>query len=266
MNKAMFITFLIVFPILLVLLLLPAVLWQEPLNTGQAVLAALIPLLMLSFIRLYVVQRRFAKVNELLFDQCDPEAYIEHTRQLLAKAEKRGQTVNMQALRINLNAGLQASGRYQEALAVIPDASQFKDNRVGRMLRVAFHHNNFEALLALGNLGQAEMALAWLKDTLSTLKGGGKQADHFRLLARMDETLFAMARGRYESAETVFRESIDKAQNNYPRVSSMLELGRVYAHFGRTDEARAAFEYVISRGNKLYAVAQAREALSALGV
>ena len=58
--------------------------------------------------------------------------------------------------------------------------------------------------------------------------------------------------------------TIDKAESNYARVSTTLELGRVFAHFGRTDEARQAFEYVLSHGNQLHAVTQAREALAAL--
>jgi tetratricopeptide (TPR) repeat protein len=264
MNKVMLILILILFPILLVLMLLPAILWQEPLDAGDVVLLVLIPLVIFLFARLYVIQRRFLKVNELLFDQCDPEAYLEATRQLLSQAEKRGQTVNIQALRINVNAGLQAAGRYQEALASMPDASQFKNNRIGRMLRVVFHHNNFEAFVALGNLEQAEMALAWLNDALPALKGSSKQTERSRLMARMDEALLAMARGRFDGAEAVFQEAIDKAQNNYQRVSSVLELGRIHAHFGRAEQAREAFGYVIAHGNKLFAVAEAQKELEAL--
>jgi tetratricopeptide (TPR) repeat protein len=265
MNKVMFIVFITVFPLLLVALLLPAILWQEPLETGQVVLVVLIPVLIFLFTQNYVLQRRVLKVHALLFEQCDPEAYLEATSQLLAKAEKRAQTLNIQAQRINMNAGLQAAGRYQEALAVLPDASQFKDHRIGRLMRVVYHHNNVEVLIALGQLGQADMALAWLNDALGKLKGSAKQTARYQLIARMDAAQLRMTQGNFDGAEAVFREAIDKAENNYARVSSVLELGRVYAHFGRADEARQAFEYVLSHGNKLHAVAQAREALAALG-
>ncbi len=268
MNKALLkillIFFIGLFVILIMWLLLPSILWQEPL-ASDPVLLVLVPMYILCFVWLYVLQSRFSKINALLFDLCDPEAYVEGIKQLLAKAEKRRQMLSIQTLRINLNAGLQAAGRYQEALASMPDASQFKDNRIGRTLRVVYHHNNFEAFFALGNMDQAQMALAWLNDALGSIQGGGKQAEHFKLLGRMDEAQLAMARGCFDGAEEVMQESVDKAQNNYQRVSSMLELGRIHAHYGRTEQAREAFEYVVAHGNKLHAVTLAKQHLAAMG-
>lgn len=62
----------------------------------------------------------------------------------------------------------------------------------------------------------------------------------------------------------MFQDTFDKAQNNYQLVSAMLILGRIHALFGRTEQARKAFEYVVAHGNKLLAVTMAYQELEVL--
>jgi tetratricopeptide (TPR) repeat protein len=210
------------------------------------------------------VNYRFKKVNNLLSQQCDPDAYIEETQKLLDKATKRGQTASISVFRINLNVGLVAAGRFEEALAVMPDPTLFKNDRTGRVSRVTFHHNNFVTLLALGNMEQAALALAHMHDSLNVLKGDKlyEMALHH---SQLDDIRFEMMNGHFENAEKTYRNVVDKAKSNIERVSAMLRLGETYQHYGRNGEAREAFEYVVAHGNKLYAVTLAKQHLASLG-
>jgi hypothetical protein len=213
---------------------------------------------------LYLNLRRLRKTLALLNEQCDPDAYLLKTRKLLDRAIRWGTTDDVLLWRLNVAAGLIAAGRYHEALYTLPDHRLFRDNRRGKLQQAICHHNGFAVFLGLGMTDAARQALTMMHGAAGGLKPGKAQA-RLSHLYRLYYARYTMAQGDFDGAEAVFREAIDKAESNYARVSTTLELGRVYAHFGRTDEARQAFEYVISHGNKLYAVAQAREELAALG-
>ncbi|MEM5768195.1 MAG: tetratricopeptide repeat protein, partial [Bacillota bacterium] len=165
--------------------------------------------------------------------------------------------------RVNVSAGLIAAGRYHEALYTLPDHRLFRNSRWGKLQQAVCHNNGFAALIELKMTDAARQSLTLMYGAVEGLKPG-KAQDRLSRLCRLNDAEYAMALGRFDGAEAVFREAVDKAESNYERVSAMLDLGLVHAHFGRTDEAREAFEYVIAHGNMLYAVAQARKALAAL--
>ncbi len=210
------------------------------------------------------VNYKYKKINNLLTQQCNPDAYIEETQKLLDKAAKRGQTGNTSVLRINLKVGLVAAGRFEEALAVMPYPTLFKNDRIGRIISVTLHHNNFVTLLALGNMEQAALELANLHDSLKALTGD----KHYKMAlhhSQLDDIRFKMINGHFENAENAYRNVFDKAKSNIERVSAMLRLGETYQHYGRNEEAREAFEYVVAHGNKLHAVTSAKERLASMG-
>ncbi len=215
-------------------------------------------------IRFYIALRRIKEVGNLLSQQCDPDAYIEKTQRLLDKATKGGHTANTLMFRLNLSAGLSAEGRFEEALAATPDTVLFKNDRNGRLGRFTVNHNTYVAFLSLGNMEQAALALERLHDSLNALKDNKlyKMVQH---LSQLDSIRFEMVNGHFENAENAYRNTFDKAKSNIERVSAMLRLGETYQHYGRNEEAREAFEYVIAHGNKLYAVTLAKQLLASMG-
>jgi hypothetical protein len=212
---------------------------------------------------LYLNLRGNRKTLALLNEQCDPDAYLLKTQKLLDRAIRWGTTAEELTWRMTVATGLIAAGRYHEALYTLPDHRLFRNSRRGRLQQAFCHHNGFAVFLGLGMTDAARQALTMMHGAVGGLKPG-KAQERLSHLYRLYYARYSMAQGDFDGAEAVFREAIDKAENNYARISATLELGRVYAHFGRADEARQAFEYVLSHGNKLYAVAQAREALAAL--
>ena len=207
--------------------------------------------------------RRVRKTLALLNEQCGPDAYLWQAQQLLDRMLRQGTTTGVLLWRLNLSAGLSAAGRYHEALYALPDHRLFRNNRRGKMLQAFCHNNGCAALIELGLRDPARQALTMMYGAIDGLKPD-KAQDRLSRLYRLNYAEYAMAEGRFDGAEATFREAFDTAENNRGRVCAMMALGRVHAHFGRTDEARAAFEYVAAHGNRLHAVAQARKELDAL--
>ena len=70
--------------------------------------------------------------------------------------------------------------------------------------------------------------------------------------------------GNFDSAEEVFKVAYELAKNKRMKVYAKYNLGGIYLHYGRTDEAKEALEYVINNGNKLAVAGKAREMLEGM--
>ncbi|MEM5768194.1 MAG: tetratricopeptide repeat protein [Bacillota bacterium] len=233
----------------------------KPAGDGLAILIICAALTAGMLMMYYIPQRRYKKASNLLSQQCDPDAFIEKMQKFLDKATQDRKTDSICVFRISLNSGLCAAGRFDEALSVMPDPSLIK--KASLINQVHYHHNNFITYLHLGKSNQAELALAWLRDSLITLKNTklrGLFSQHYQ----NDLIIFAVSKGNFDGAETAFQDQFVRAKNKLERVAAKFNQGRVHAHFGRTDEAREAFEYVLAHGNKLHVVSLARKALDAL--
>jgi tetratricopeptide (TPR) repeat protein len=248
---------------LFALVLIPPLLGDQPLRESLWILLVIAAGLLFSLGVFFLSYRHSVKLADLLNRQCDPDAFLDKTRRMLDSAAKWSRPAAVLPLRLNLAAGLAAAGRFHESLAAMPDPSLFKNDSAGRSLWFAYHHNHFADFLALGLLDHARLALLWLDGAMRLVRPG-KQLDRMNDLYRQDYYLFEMENGRFHGAQAVFQDAFDRAQHNYERVVAMMNLGRIHAHSGRTDEARAAFQYVIGHGNKLYEVTEAREKLDAL--
>jgi tetratricopeptide (TPR) repeat protein len=251
---------------------------SDPGASGDPIVLLVIYTVWLAVLMLvqYLHMRRLMKWLALLNDQCDPSSFLWQTERKLDRAVRWGQKTNICTHRLNMAAGLSAAGRYDEALATLPDFNQLRNGRRGRMMQATYHHNAFCIFMGLGRLDEARQALDALRAALgdsaplmqppSGIPGvsPAKTTQYLRWLCKLDSVRYGMARGDFDGAEAVFQYALNKARDNHQRVSAALQLGRVYAHFGRMDEARQAFEYVIEQGYRLHAVAQARAELAAL--
>jgi len=71
-----------------------------------------------------------------------------------------------------------------------------------------------------------------------------------------------MEKGIYEGAEQFFKNAFEISGTPFEKVDNKFFLGRIYLYFNRTEEARAAFEYVIENGGKLASAASARQLIN----
>lgn len=71
-------------------------------------------------------------------------------------------------------------------------------------------------------------------------------------------------RGNFEGAEEVFRIALDRNKYLYYKLSCMFTLAKVYIHNQKPDMAREALEFIISNGNKLHLVDEAKALLESM--
>lgn len=263
MNRKYLIFTFTFYPSLIVVLVVLSLLWDEPLSGSTLWLLVIFAAVMLiAFIKYYIAWHRAVKINNLLFEQCDPDAFLAQMQKRLNKAMERDQTVNAVTLRLNMGAGLNAAGRFDESLAVMAyvDVRWFRRSREGRLLRFVYHQNHCADFIDMKMMGPARDALLWLNDCVNAEKPG-KARDRMIRHYRQDYYLYEMECGRYDGAEEVFQDMFDHAKNTYERVLAMATVGRIHEHFGRREQAREAYKYAAQQGNMLHAAAVARKKL-----
>ncbi len=258
-------TFLIIlYVILFAILLVPVAMGSVALVDNMPILVFLVVTLFYFTGTQYFSYRKNKKIIALLFEQCNPDAFIAQTQRQLDKVQHRGNIPYVLLQRLNLSGGLSAAGRIDEALTAAQfDISLIKSNRFGRLIKYMYHQNHFASFIASNMIEKAQEALLWLNDAVNAEKDA-KLLEQMRRWYKNDYYRFEMANGRFDGAEAVFQEMFDRAENNYHRVIAMYTLGLVHEHFGRLNKAREAFEYVIAYGNKLHAVVSAKERLATM--
>lgn len=73
-----------------------------------------------------------------------------------------------------------------------------------------------------------------------------------------------MANGNYVGSELIMNIKFDREKSIYQKTVAKYEFGKIYLHYGRNDEEKSAFEFVINNGNKLYIVQEAKAYLQQL--
>ena len=234
--------------------------WVEPtLLYGKYLADGIgISLLALAYLGNRYAQRR---LNNILLVSCDPDAYIKKLRRIMNGIVEKRSPAQMNVRRLELCSGLFAAGRYDELEAELRKITVFPSRTA------AIYRFNYLQLHFYNHLRKGENQYA--TDLFETLRAK-PLAYHFKPavvnsmkqgLANMSYGL-RMAQGNYEGAEEHFLKAMHA--NTYSRVAAQLNLSRIYQHRSETDKVRAAYQYVIAYGSKLYAVKLAADALIAL--
>ena len=217
------------------------------------------------FISAIIGNRYAIKINndifKILTQECNPPKYINIMETAMKGkrigAYKTGVLLNLSTAYLNLE--------HKDAAKLILDTigSRFPNTRLGAVNSVCYYHNMFYFYLYKNDLQKAEDALHAMKLCSENIK-----AKKFRKSNDMAYTYnlcrLNMAKGQYEGSEQIIQDIFDRAKGMYAIVTYKLLLGQIYQHEGRTDEAKAAFEYVIEHGNKLYKVQEAKQCLQQL--
>ena len=198
---------------------------------------------------------------QILTHQCDPEAFTVKVQKLLQDRSARKRAPHSLNLLLLLGQGLIQSGKYDEAQAALPPQPVNPINVSHRMLAIT-HASLFTTIFLhhglLDNAAAAIEAMRSLADPKALKK---KYASVQRVIA-FSECMLAIKRGQYDGAEDTLLRLFDSAETPLSRVNTQYQLGELYVHFNQSEKAKAAFQYAAEHGNKLYAAALAREALS----
>lgn len=215
---------------------------------------------------------RINMINSVLYDGCDPENYVRIYGEFIGRLEDADINTDIGAYDLKLGfefywlelcEGMIALGEYDDALSILNDLASVKPQKQADIYGVSVQYNICTLCLKLGRTDEAENHLDSLIKAMAVLSAG-KYKKYEKLLKSAQYSV-NIAKGEYDYAENAFNEAFEIAEKNYEKVKAKHDLGSVYIHFGDIARAKEAFEYVITNGNKLHVVEEARQQLKQLG-
>ena len=204
---------------------------------------------------------KYKKIADILTEECDPTRFILIIEKILKKRNlgkcKNGILINFSTAYLNLE--------HKDAVKQILDnIGYFANNRLGAINRVAYYNNLFCYYVSIKDLTNAEVVLNYMQESLEDKKLSETDRRRFYILYTEKTFSFQIAKGNFDGAEQIFRIMFEREKSMFAKVTAKFILGQIYLHYGRTEEAKSAFEYVIQHGNKLYNVQKAKQYLQEL--
>lgn len=212
---------------------------------------------------------RIAKMETLLYDNCDPDAFLRIFGEFVGRLNDADINTDIFAYDIRLGfemywlklcEGIIASGDCSSALEILYDLAGYKPEKQVNVFGVLYQRQLCAVNLELDNTDAAEENLDCLIKSVALLKS--RDSAKYEKHLEWAQYSVNIARGVYDYAEKAFGDLFDKAENNYERVNSKFALAKVYLHSGDVPRAKEALEYVIAHGNKLHIVEEANERLA----
>lgn len=201
---------------------------------------------------------KYRKLYELLERDCNPEAFMMEAGNVLKQETGRRNPRGRFRLILYIAESMYAAGKYQEAVDTLISAEPSTQQASASADVVRWYHLLFLACLELGKLDSATKSLAGMKAALDALRAGNAASIYARRYNE-DTHILAMAEGKPQGAEDVFREMFLTARTNYERVFAAFMRGKVCRQLGKDSEAAEYFGYVIQNGGKLYIAKLAAE-------
>lgn len=191
-----------------------------------------------------------------LVENRDPYPLLQETTEQLSYGITG---VMEQIVRINHGLALREVGQYQDALELLNSINIDRYAGTVPYNRFVYYENLCDILTLTGNYPEAEV---WYQKAVQIYQDMPEN----KLKQKLRPSVEAMAaeawfrRGEYEKA-------IECANTQYPpeainQINQAMLIARCYIALGQLEEARKPLEFVVAKGNRLHAVAQARAMLN----
>ena len=198
-------------------------------------------------------RKKHDKIYTILNDECDPQKFL----QVYQKIVGRGTGKNRSFTYFYNGYGYYELGDFQTA------RQQFDlmyttglPKTFGAAQYIVFYHLYVcDILLYENDIDNAEQALLLAMEAVKNPKLSKKgMAMSFGQYIMARQMRLNMEKGNYEGSEQFFTTSFEISDTIIKKVINKFHLGRVYLHYNRIVEAKAAFEYVKEHGNKTFYV------------
>lgn len=205
-----------------------------------------------------VAAKKMGKVVRIMTDDCNIQEYIKIHNEFLRKNVRGTRTY----LLLNLSSGYLNLGDHELAKNVLYSITEFSDNRAGALSKTFYLNNLFVYYLRINDSSNASICLEEMRLLLENKKL--KSIDRERLLSIYNDkcVILNIENGNYDGAEQFFSSAFDKEKSCLGKVSIKYNLGKVYIHYGRLNEAKDAFEYAVKHGGDSYYVIESRRLLN----
>ena len=195
------------------------------------------------------------KAIQQLKDSCDPYPLLEAAT-CLSKMSKSFRGRNM--LRLNKSAALISLGRAYEAISELNDS----DIIIGLPLEFkAVYYNNLGcAYIVIGQADKGERLIDKAVAIITDIKNE-KIKHEFYYVAQMNYALIKYINNEFKEYEEIIGDIEKTGICLKNTIDISLLLAKIYIKTNRIAEVKEKLQYVIDKGNKLYAVDEAKELL-----
>lgn len=191
-------------------------------------------------------------LEDILSDRCDPEEYMRIYRYIIHRLRKKGKSQHFLYF-LSYSSGLLAAGKYSDALEVLSQIKGFGRSKNSLYGAALYYNYLCGAYIGLGKIDKARDAYKGLEKSCSAGVNLGSNV----FISK--SYIIKMAQKSFTGAEKFFVKMFEEARSSFERATAKFYLGEVFRNNGDTIRAKEAFEYVISNGNKLHIVEEAKE-------
>lgn len=228
----------------------------EPLSDFWTLVLIFLWIVLSKIIAYTYAVKRLNKVLASLTDECDPEKCVASYKTIIKQKNLKKSVVTF--LLLSLSNALREAGKKEEAMKLLKGINNFPNNKFGNEYKAVYFSYLFSTYIENGELENASYALDNMKNTLKSSKLSEVSRQRYYNVYIQRQSLLKIKKGNFDGAEDIFKLMFEVAKNNYERVSAKLTLGIIYLHYGKQAEAKEAFEFVVSNGNKLSKVDEAK--------
>ena len=210
---------------------------------------------------IYARKKHNKIITTKLYNECDPQNFLQVYKKIVGRGTGKMRSYTY----YHNSSGYFYLGDFQTARQQLDMmfASGLPKTKEAAQYLVFYHISMCDIFLFENDIDNAEKALSFAMESVKAPK-----------LLKMDKTTnfgqhimsrqirLNMEKGNYDGAEQFFTTAFELSDTTMSKVVSKFHLGRVYLHSNRIEEAKAAFEYVINNGNKIFYVNKSIEFLN----
>ncbi|TYQ15147.1 UNVERIFIED_CONTAM: pentatricopeptide repeat protein [Acetivibrio alkalicellulosi] len=213
----------------------------------------------------------YKKVLRILYEECDPKRFITYCKQIIR--QKSVTKIALEELRLHLCKALLDEGNYKEAREVLNmvdgfylnESKQPKPKKNIYIYKVYILHSLIAIHVCNKDFETARKVFDNMKEYIFNARILSIHHSFVMNLLTLDFLYINFLEGDIENqeesvelVEMLYNFDYEKASNNFERVSAMFMLGVIYVRSKKFNEAKKAFEYVATKGNKLSIVSTAK--------
>ena len=197
------------------------------------------------------------RIGRLYTEECDPYTYIEKYESILKRRIGNGNMRNY--VLINLSSGYLSIENSQKAKQILDNVGNFQNNKAGIQSKVVFYNNLCSYFLQVNDIANAEIMLENMRVALQDEKFPKQRYDWMYNYYTDKQYCINIEKGNYIGAEEVFLIQFNREKNMLGKVVAKYQLGKIYLHFNKIEEAIESFDYVVNHGNKTYYVGKSTD-------
>ncbi len=216
----------------------------------------LIELYLTTFIFNLLAGKKHNKIIQILQNECDPIKYLNIYYPLTQKKVSK----NLKTfLLLNLSAGYISVGDYAQAKNVLSSIDLKKSKPMNNIM---FHLHLTSLNINEGNIEQAEKAIDYASNLISTTKISSAQIETLNRIRNLYVARIKTENGYFDGVEQTLLGLIATSESMNETVSAKYALAKLYIKQNRTDEAIKEMSFVAENGNTLFIAQKAREFLA----